>query len=137
MGKLVRAILIVITVSLVFIGGIQAQQKDDSRVIYEENTTFKDAKHRAKILSEIKAQNSQPEDKPRLKQSPPDAWMEKIMPFIEKFLGKDMAAVLNEYRNGSSDKQESILDEQREKGKFREFSDEHQWKGIRRSTSER
>ncbi len=132
MEKPVRAVLIALTVSLVFIGGIQAQQKGGSRVIYEENTSFKDAKLRAKILSETKAQNSQSEDKPEQKQLAADPWMEKILPLIEKYLGKDMAALLNEYKNGSSDKQHPALDGQTEKGEFREFSDEHQWKGLRR-----
>jgi len=132
MEKPVRAVLIAITVSLAFMGNIQAQQKGGSRVIYEENTSFKDAKHRAKILSQIKAQNPQGEDNSDQKQLATDAWMEKILPFIEKLLGRDVAALLNEYKNGSSDKQQSVLDRQTEKGKFRKFSDGPQWKGLRR-----
>ncbi len=132
MEKPARTVLIAITVSLMFIGGVQAQQKGGSRVIYEENTSFEDAKRRARILSEIKAQKPQGEDKPEQKQLVTDAWMEKIMPFIEKFLGPDAAALFKEYKNGSSDKQQSALDGQTDKCNFREFSDKHQWKGLRR-----
>ena len=133
MGKSVRAVLIAIIVSLVFIGGIHAQQKGGSRVIYEESTTFKDAKHRALVLSEIEAQSPQSGDKPQQKQLPADALMEKILPIIEKFLGEDAAALINEYRKGRTDEQDAGFDEQTDKGKFRESPKEHQWKGLRRT----
>ncbi|MFH1093189.1 MAG: hypothetical protein V1739_03415 [Candidatus Omnitrophota bacterium] len=67
MEKLVAVVLIACTISLILVRGIYAQQKGGSRVIYEESTTLKDAKHRSKILSEIEAQNSQGADNPEQK----------------------------------------------------------------------
>ena len=136
MGKLVMTALIAVTVFFVFIGVLRAQQKGGSRVIYEENTSFEDAKHRVKILSQMQEENPQSGDQAQQKQSPKDDMMAKIMPLIEKFLGKDAASLLNNYGKGNSARQSIGLDEEggkTEKGKFREFSDEHQWKGLRRT----
>ncbi|MFH1093190.1 MAG: hypothetical protein V1739_03420 [Candidatus Omnitrophota bacterium] len=64
---------------------------------------------------------------------PTDDLMEKIMPLVKKFLGKDAAALLNAYKKGNGDKQKLVPDGQTDEVKFKEFFDEHQWKGLRRS----
>ncbi|MCK4994602.1 MAG: hypothetical protein KAS13_06120 [Candidatus Omnitrophica bacterium] len=123
-----------IIASLTFVVVIAAEGKDRSRVIYEENTTFKDAKHRAKVLSQMKDQELQAEDKAQEKQLPSDDLMEKILPFVEKLLGKNAVSLLDAYRKGGNGKQDSELGTQKPKGEFREFNDdEPEWKGLRRT----
>ncbi len=131
MGKPRTAVLLAVVICFMFVGSTQAQQKGNSRVIYEENTSFKDAKLRARVLSGIAVQNSQKEDESEQKQSVTNAWMEKMLPFFEKFFGRDIVDLFEEYKNGSSNEQQSVLDGQAGKGKFREFSDKHRWKGLR------
>lgn len=117
---------------LAFRGVIYAQEKADSRVLYEENTTFEEAKRRAKALSEINAENPEPGEQNPKQNKAADEWMEKMLPMIEKFLGADAAGLLREYRKGPKQKSNSGLESQTEKGEFREFSDKHKWKGLRR-----
>ena len=138
MFRFLSIILVYSMTSFVFLGVVQAEQKSGSRVIYEENTSFKDAKHRVKVLENIERQNSQPEnsqnqtEKPLNQSKITEAWMEKILPLMEKFLGADGAALLNAYKKGPAEKNDAVLGGQTEKGLFREFSDKYQWKGLRR-----
>lgn len=139
MFKPLIVVLAAVISSLVFVGFIRAEGQDGGRVIYEENTSFEDAKHRAKVLSQMRAADAQAENNSELdnpqKQEATEAWMEKILPLIEKFLGKDAAGLLDAYRKGPNETQKSEFGQKKSSGEFREFSDKHEWKGIRRSGS--
>ncbi len=133
MEKLVRVVFIAIIVSFMFTGATQAAPKGDNRVIFEENTSFKDAKHRAKVLSKMRAKDPGKKDNQHQEKSSAEGQRGNILGLLEKFFGKDVAALLNGNSNENVDEQLSGGNEKKEKGVFREFPDEpYQWDGIRR-----
>lgn len=99
-------------------------QKQNERIIYEESASFKEAKHRKKVVSQMDAKTTKKqldleEDNPAI-----TVFREKLIPYLEELLGIH----LNDL---SMNKSNNAEPESINKNELQKYPLKHDWKGIR------